>query len=132
MLKENKATVRRLWEEVWNNRELDVVDEIMSPDYAAHERRFFPRWLETFPDTQFILYDMVAEGDKVVSRITFRGTQQGEYMGIAATGKQVEVKGVWIHRLEGGRIVEGQEWGYVDRLGLLRQLGATVAPPMEG
>jgi len=132
MLKENKATVRRLWEEVWNNRELDVVDEIMSPDYAAHERGFFPRWLAAFPDAQFILHDMVAEGDKVVSRITFRGTQQGEYMGIAATGKQVEVKGVWIHRLEGGRIVEGQEWGYVDWLGLLRQLGATVAPPMEG
>jgi steroid delta-isomerase-like uncharacterized protein len=128
----NKAIVRRLWEEVWNHTDLDVVDEIMSPDYAAHERRFFPRWLETFPDTQFILHEMMAEGDKVVSRITFRGTHQGEYRGIPATGKQVEVKGVWIHRLEGGRIVEGQQWGYVDWLGLLRQLGATVAPPVEG
>ena len=129
MLNKNKTIVRRLWEEVWNDRNLDVVDEIMSPDYAAHERRFFPRWLEAFHDTQFILHEMIAEGDKVVSRITFRGTQRGEYMGIAATGQQVEVKGVWIHRLVGDRIVEGKQWGYVDWLGLLRQLGATIVPP---
>ncbi len=126
MLNKNKAVVRRLWEEVWNNRNLDVVDEIMSPDYATHERCFFPRWLETFPDTQFILHDMIAEGDKVVSHVTFCGTHQGEYKGIPATNRQVEVKGAWIHRLEGGRIVEGQQWGYINMLGLLLQLGASI------
>jgi len=131
MQNKNKATVRRLWEEVWNDRDFDLVDEIMSPDYAEHERRFAPWWLAAFPDTQFTVEEMIAEGDKVVTRLTFRGTHQGEYMDIPATDKQVEAKGVWIHRLADGRIVEGKQWGFVDWLGLLRQLGAIVAPPAE-
>ena len=131
MPNKNKGIVLRLWEEVWNNRNFDLVDEIMSPNYAEHEKRFAPGWLAGFPDTHFTVEEMIAEGDKVVSRITFRGTHQGEYMGIPATGKRVEVKAVWIHRLDDGRIVEGKQWGFVDMLGLLRQLGATIAPPAE-
>lgn len=125
----NRSIVRRLWEEVWNSRDFDLVGEIMSPDYAEHEKQFAPMWLTIFPDAQFAVEEMIAEGDKVVSRVTFRGTHQAEYKGIPATGRSVEVKAVWIHRLAGGRIVEGKQWGFVDWLGLLQQLGATIAPP---
>jgi len=125
----NKAVVRRLWEEVWNSRDFDRVDEIMSPDYAEHEKQYAPKLLTIFPDLRFAVEEMIAEGDKVVSRVTLRGTHQAEYRGIPATGRPVEVKAVWIHRLAGGRIVEGKQWGFVDWLGLLQQLGATIAPP---
>jgi len=131
MLNENKATVRRLWEEVWNSRRFDLLDEIMSPDYAEHERRFAPKMLAAFPNTQFTIEEMIAEGDRVVTRVTLHATHEGEYRGIAATGRQVEVKGAWIHRLEDNRIVEGKQWGFVDWLGLLRQLGAVIVPPAE-
>jgi predicted ester cyclase len=75
---------------------------------------------------------MIAQGDKVVTRFTWRGTHQGEFQGISPTGKQVETKGIWIHRLAGGQIVEGRQWGVVDMLGLLQQLGATILPTVQG
>jgi predicted ester cyclase len=125
----NKSIVRRLWEDVWNSRDFDLVDAIMSPDYAEHEKQYATKLLMIFPDARFAVEEMIAEGDKVVSRVTFRGTHQAEYRGIPATGRSVEVKAVWIHRLAGGRIVEGIQWGFVDWLGLLQQLGATIAPP---
>ncbi len=66
---------------------------------------------------------MIAEGDKVVTRHTLTGTHQGEFMGVPATGKGVKVTGMWIHRLAGGKIVEGREWGVWDALGMMQQLG---------
>lgn len=62
----------------------------------------------------------------MVTRFTWRGTHRGEFMGVPPTGRRVEVGGIWIHRLEGGRIVEGREWGQVNWLGLLQQLGAST------
>jgi steroid delta-isomerase-like uncharacterized protein len=81
-----------------------------------------------FPDIHFDVEDMIAEGDKVVSRYTVTGTHQGEFMGIPATGKPVKITTIWIHRLADGRIVEGRDWGEWDRLSLLEQLGALSAP----
>ena len=129
---ENKTIVRRLWEEVWNQRALDVCDEIFDAAYAEHERNFAPRLLAALPDSHHTIEDMIAQGDKVVTRFTWRGTHQGEFQGIAPTGKQVEIKGIWIHRLAGDKIVEGRRWGVLDMLGLLQQLGATIAPPAQG
>jgi predicted ester cyclase len=70
-----------------------------------------------------IIEDMIAEGDKVVVRYTFRGTQQGETQGIPPTGKRVTVPGIFICRCAGGKIVE--EWDMWDELGLFQQLGAS-------
>jgi len=128
----NKAIVRRLWEEVWNQTALDVCDEIFCPEYAAHEKRYAPTIWAAFPDSLHTIEEMIAEEDKVVTRFTWRGTHQGEFRGIPPTGKQVETQGIWIHRLAGGRIVEGRQWGVVDMLGMLQQLGATIAPPAQG
>ena len=120
----NKAIVRRLWEEVWNQGNLSVCDEIFDADYAAHEKGFAPVLRAAFPDLHFTVEDMIAEDDKVVTRHTMTGTHQGEFMGVAATGKPVRVTGIWIHRLADGRIVEGREWGEWDALGMMKQLGA--------
>lgn len=127
-LENNKAIVRRLWEEVWNQNDLAVCDEIFDAEYAEHEKSFAPVLRGAFPDLHFAVEDMIAEGDKVVSRYVITGTHLGEFMDIPATGKRVKIKTIWIHRLVGNRIVEGQDWGAWDALGMLRQLGVSLVP----
>ena len=122
----NKAVVRRLWEEVWNRADLAVADEIFDAAYAAHEKASVPVVRAAFPDSYHVVEDLIAEGNKVVTRFTWRGTHRGEFMGVPPTGRRVEVGDIWIHRLAGGRIVEGRAWGQVDWLGLLQQLGAST------
>ena len=124
----NKAIVSRLWEEVWNQNNLSVCDEIFDAEYAAHEKGFAPVLRAAFPDIHFAVEDMIAEGDKVVSRYTITGTHRGEIMGIPATGKPLKLTATWIHRLEDGRIVEGINWGEWDRLSVMEQLGVIPAP----
>lgn len=123
-IEKNKAVVRRLWEEVWNQNNLNVCDEIFDNEYAEHEKRFAPKMRMAFPDLHFTVEDMIAEDHKVVTRLTLTGTHQGEFMGIAATGKSIKVTGTWIHRLSDNRIVEGREWGEWDALEMMKQLGA--------
>ena len=133
---ENKALVRRLIEEAWNEGNLATIDEILSPDYVLHIDAPGPPGREgykqdvtmhrtAFPDLRFTIEDMVAEGDKVVLRATLRGTHKGEYIGIAPTGKQITLTAISIRRIEGGQIAE--EWVELDMLGLMQQLG--VVPP---
>ena len=83
-------------------------------------------YLTAFPDLHFTVEDLIAEGDKVVARLTVRGTQQGAFMGIPPTGKHVTVTGIDINRLAGGKSVE--HWLNMDTLGLLQQLGVIPAP----
>jgi steroid delta-isomerase-like uncharacterized protein len=132
---ENRAIIRRGVEEGWNKGNADIFDEIVASEVVHHNWR--TRGLEAFkqailadmtafPDLQMTIEDMIAEGDKVVVRYTFRGTQQGETLGIPPTGKHVTVPGIFVCRCENGKIVE--EWDIWDELGLLRQLGA-ISPP---
>ncbi|MCP4756999.1 MAG: ester cyclase [Proteobacteria bacterium] len=132
---ENKAIVRRGFEEGWNKGNLAIFDELMATDvlYHAAEIRSLEAFkqlvtadLAAYPDLQITIEDMIAEGDKVVVRYTFRGTQEGETQGIPPTGKHVTVTGISICRCAGGKIVE--EWENWDDLGLLQQLG--VIPPL--
>ena len=125
-IENNKAIVRRLWEEVWNERCLDVCDEIFDSAYAEHEKAWAPNFLAVFPDLHFTIEDMIAERDKVVTRFILTGTHQGEFLGVPATGKVVKLTGTWIHRLADSRIVEGREWGEFNALELLKQLGVTL------
>ena len=83
-------------------------------------------YLTAFPDLHFTVEDMIAEGDKVVTRLTIRGTQQGAFMGISPTGKQATVTAIDIHRFAGSKSVE--HWLNMDTLGLLQQLGTIPAP----
>ena len=124
----NKIIVRRLWDEVWNRGDLAVADAIFDEAYAAHEKAFVSVVRSAFPDSHHAIEDLIAEGDKVVTRFTWSGTHHGEFEGIPPKGRRISVGGIWIHRLEDGRIVEGRGWGQVDWLGLLRQLGALPDP----
>jgi len=135
---ENKALVRRAFEEVWNQGKLDVIDEIFAADFVYHiagspdihgpdgEKQFVTMHRTAFPDIKFTVEDWIAEGDKVVTRWTFTGTHKGELMGISPTGVQVTMTGISIGRIAGGKIVE--VWGNADSLGMLQQLGAV--PPL--
>jgi steroid delta-isomerase-like uncharacterized protein len=83
-------------------------------------------YFAAFPDINVTVEDVIAEGDKAVTRWTIRGTHRGELMGIAPTDKPIELKGITIHRIEGGKIVE--EWERYDNLGMMQQLGVVEQP----
>ena len=130
----NKAILRQFLE-AWNPR--DGGDwKVCAEDCIFHgvagemsvERmqQVSSLYFGAFPDLLGTIEDLVAEGDKVVSRETWRGTHEGEFMGIAPTGKQMNMKGVSIVRILGGRIAE--YWTFFDRLALMEQLGAAQPP----
>jgi steroid delta-isomerase-like uncharacterized protein len=135
---ENKAIIRRWIEECYNQGNLAVVDELIAADYINRsaplgqapglegEKQYATTIRSAYPDFQMAIEDQIAEGDKVVTRYTARGTHRGEFMGIPPTGKQITVTGIHIHRLAGDKVVEG--WSEFDQLGALQQLG--VVPPM--
>ena len=134
----NKAIFRRYIEEVWNQGRLELADEIFDR-YLAHQpdgptlergpedvKRFNEEYHSAFPDFRISIDDQIAEGDKVVSRYTVSGTHQGEFFGIAPTGKPIEMTGTSIDRFEEGRLVE--DWPEYDLLGAMRQVGAIPDP----
>ena len=138
MSEENKALVQRSWE-MFGPRFTetpDDVDAFYPPDVVWHmpeqdlrgieeAKQFVSSFLEAFPDVGFSVEDLIAEGDKVVSRYTIRGTHQGETEEFGPpTGRQMELEGITIHRFEDGKIVE--EWERYDNLSALQQLG--IAP----
>ena len=137
-VEENKALVRRI-AEAWDKGNLAVADKLLAPNFVAHnlparvagDREGFKQAISmtraAFPDFRLTVEDMVAEGDKVAYRMTWRGTHKGEYMGIAPTGKQVTVSGILIFRIEGSKIVE--QWAEVDSMGMMQQLGVVPPPP---
>jgi len=136
-LEENKALARRSMEEIWGKGNLDTVDELYAADFVWHwappgvasnregYKQFVTTCFAAFGDVHCATEDVIAEGDKVVIRWTWRATHKGEYMGIAPTGKQVTITGIAISRIVGGKTVE--EWGEMDNLGMMQQLGAV--PP---
>ncbi len=139
---ENKALVRRYLDEVWNQGHTAAVDEFLAPNYQrylaptsapltrAGQKQRLTGFRAAFPDVQLTLEDMFAAGDRVAFRVTLRGTHQGVFQGIAATGKAVAFFTVDVVRVENGKIVE--HWGGPDVLSLLQQLGAEVSVPSEG
>jgi predicted ester cyclase len=127
----NKALVRRWVEEGINGQNLALLDEWFSPDFVEHApwgagsgreatRRGVRAVFDAIPDLQETIVDMVAEGDKVADLTTIRGTQHGEFAGIAATGKPFQMSLIQIRRLQNGKFVE--QWGEDDRLDVLQQL----------
>ncbi len=130
---DNKSIVRRLLEEPWTN--LDAVDELVDESYVGYDpsnpeplrgpegfRGFVSTYIAAFPDARITVDEQFAEGDRVATRWTGRGTHEGELLGIAPTRKQATVWGITMSRLRGGKVVE--EWTNWDTLGLLQQLGA--------
>jgi steroid delta-isomerase-like uncharacterized protein len=134
MPKDNKAIVRRLYDEVWNKRRLEVVDALISPSHALNDplasdsqvgpklyKRRVVELTKSFPDLRFTIEDMIAENGKVVVSWIISGTHKSEFMDIPATGRKVSVEGITIHLIANGKILDSYaRW---DPLGLLRQLG---------
>jgi len=133
MSEQNKAIVRRLIEDLWNQKKAAVIDEIYAENCTQNEPgavlrgragvlQFFTIYTTAMPDVHCTIEDMLAEGDKVVLRWRCKGTQRGELQGIAPTGKPVNVSGTAIYRFSSGKIVE--EHNVWDTLLLMQQIGA--------
>lgn len=133
-LEENKEIVYRL-NEMWQGG-LGIVDELVAEDYTNHNpivpdappgpegfKQNVSALLTAFPDIDWTIEDVIAEGDKVVFRVTGHGTHEGELMGIGPTGREVTLSGIVIFRIRDGQVVE--RWAQFDTIGMLRQLGAS-------
>jgi steroid delta-isomerase-like uncharacterized protein len=131
---ENKALYRRWFEEVVSGGNLELADHLLAPGYVLHfpgfpgpvdsegHKQLVMMFRNAFPDWHESVDDVIAEGDRVVIRVTGRGTHQGEFQGVPATGEQVLATGIGIGRIDGGQIAES--WAAYDALGLMQQLGA--------
>jgi steroid delta-isomerase-like uncharacterized protein len=128
---QNKELIRR-WIAFANAGFPRAFDDFIAGDYVGHlpgfpdqDRAELERleraFVKAFPDTQHSIEDLVAEGDRVVLRVSSRGTHRGAFEGIASTGRRVEFTGIVIYRISGGRIAES--WGEIDFARLITQLG---------
>ena len=135
MSDENKKLIRR-YQEAYNKGDFERLHEFLAPDWVAHTwtpgipkslaatREVHLMHLSACPDLEYTIDDLIAEGDRVVARFTVRGTHLGPLMGFAPTGKRLEVQGISIFRIAGGKIVE--HWAVSDIAGLFVQLGAAL------
>lgn len=138
MSTESNKDVVRAFVEAWNTQELDHFDDLMAENCRltvggntiscspASTRAIVEHWLGGFPDYRFELHDLIAEGDKVVARMPFSGTQTGPVLDLEPTGRPVQVSEIVIFRIEDGKIVEA--WEEYDALGMRRQLGVIDSP----
>jgi steroid delta-isomerase-like uncharacterized protein len=138
MPSENKKLVLRLYEEVWNRRHIQVVNELISPSHAIQGNHLLDSgvgpdayklvvagFLRGFPDLRFRVEDLVEEDGKVVAFWTISGTHLGDFRGIEGTGKRINVEGITISKLAGGKILDSiVSW---DVMGLMQQLGVIGA-----
>ena len=133
MSERNKSLARRWFEDLFSRGDLDAAEEILSADFLDHLPREEERGIEelkhyvsvyrtAFPDIEDTVEEIVAEGDKVVVRWRSRGTHQGEFMGVAPTGRHVRFCGMRLFRIAENKIVES--WVNIDERGLQEQLGA--------
>jgi steroid delta-isomerase-like uncharacterized protein len=140
---QNKVLVRRFVEEIFNQGNMSAADELVAPDFVDHEelppgipndregvKQLTAMMRSAIPDFKATIEDIIAEGDKVVMRMTWSGTQKGEFMGIAPTGKRISVGVIDIIRITDGKFAE--HWGLMDNMGMMQQLGAIPAPGEGG
>lgn len=142
LMEQNKDIARRFFREVWSEGKLGILDEFTDTSYVGQIggspeihgieafKEFISSYRGAFPDLEMTVEDIVAEGDKVITRWTARGTHEGELMGIPPTGKQVTVTGITIDRYVRGKNVKS--WSNWDALGMMRQLGVVPAPRQGG
>jgi steroid delta-isomerase-like uncharacterized protein len=137
----NRELFQRYFDEVTNKGNLDLVDEMFAPDYVHHDpanpdpkgvvgtedvKRHLQELIDAFPDMQFTVEDMIAQGDDIVVRWTATCTHTGDYFGIPPTNKSATLTGMNTWRVKDGKAVEG--WVSRDDLGLLQQLGVIPSP----
>ncbi|MGH8508346.1 MAG: ester cyclase [Gammaproteobacteria bacterium] len=138
MSHENKAVIYRLIDEVWNQRKLDVLDELVAPGAIIHSptvpdlsrgpegaKQYVRLLCSAFPDLHVSVDDMVAEGDKVALRWSAYGTHKGKLLSLEPTSKSMSITGQAIYTIVAGKIEE--DWINADTFGMLQQLG--IVPP---
>lgn len=132
----NKALVRRWFDEVWNKGQEASIDKLFPPNGVAYGlgdtdtavrgpegiKPFVRNLRGALPDLRISIEDIVAEGEKVMVRLTLEGTHSGNTLGVPATGRRVRIAGMVLVRVSGDQLIEG--WNSWDQLGLLRQIGA--------
>jgi len=134
---DNKAMIRRMFEEGFNQNLTSVIDELIAPNYVNHDlpapvpgpeglKQVIGMFRAAFPDMKITLEDVFADGDKVGTRGFFTGTHKGEFMGVSATGKPVKIKYIDLWRVVDGKLVDN--WVQMDMMGMMQQLGAVPAP----
>ena len=134
-LEQNKAIVRGYMNEIINKGNLNSFDLYFSETVLFNNSEGLKQGLTSmlrsmrgaFPDFHLTIEDQIAEGNKVITRVTFRGTHQGDYRGIAPTGKQIKYSGIAIDRIVDRKVVE--MWHVADTCAMLQQIGVTAAPP---
>jgi len=139
MSEENKAVAARMPLEVFNQGNLDVIDEVISPEFTDHAlplpgapsgrdgvKVYAAAVRQAFPDLHNTINHVIAEGDLVAMHVTSKGTMQGEFAGMPPSGKQAIWDAVHITRIRDGKLVE--HWVVQDQLGMLQQLGFVAAP----
>ncbi len=133
---QNTVSFASKFAETLNTRNVDLFDTFVAPEYVNHNplvapglqgvKEFFAGWLTAFPDTSVTVEDAFVAGDKVVGRYTYRATQQGPFLGIPATHRQVTMRSIDIWRVQDGMFVE--HWDELNLLEVMQQLG--VAPSL--
>jgi steroid delta-isomerase-like uncharacterized protein len=131
---DGRTIARRYFEEVWNQGKVDVLDELLAPDYVNHTPSTGhpppgPAGLKpivlairgAFPDLHYTIEDVIVTADTVVIRTTMTGTHEGDLFGVPPTRRKIKVMQIQIERIKNGRIVE--HWRVTDELSLMRQLG---------
>ena len=134
MAAQNAELSRRIFEDVWNRKNLDAIDDLISADYVHHDpsspavpsgvdgyKQFVNSYMNAFPDAHFTIDDAFTDGQNEVTRWTVVGTHEGELAGIPRTGRRFSVTGISIARIADGKITES--WNNWDALGLMQQLG---------
>lgn len=135
---ESKAIVRRFWG-VWEEGNIDLVDELLAPDYVNHSpgipdqptgpegvKAVVSMFRSGMPDLRVIVEDMIAEDDKVAVRYTLEGTHEGELFGLPPTGRRLSIKSITVERVSEGKIRE--HWRITDSLDMMQQLGVIPVP----
>ncbi|HEX6453232.1 MAG TPA: ester cyclase [Trebonia sp.] len=117
---QNKDLAIRLIEQVWNDGNLSLAPEFFAGPMLEEALGLHETLTTAFPDLRIGIEDLIAEGDKVVLRLTFRGTHKGSFRGLAPTGRGVSFTAIRIYRVADGKITES--WANQDALGLLQQL----------
>jgi pSer/pThr/pTyr-binding forkhead associated (FHA) protein/ketosteroid isomerase-like protein len=139
---EHRALFTRWFEELWNKKNYSITQELVSPEFVAHgaggqDIKQGPNgvadmvkiWHAAFPDGHMTMDDIITEGELSTIRMTFRGTQTGEFYGVPPSNKPVEVTSIGIDRVVSGKITEG--WGELNMLGMMQQMGAMPSPGEE-
>ncbi len=135
MSAENEALTRRWFEEVWNKKRPEAIDEMMAADGIAYGlggganlvgpeafKGFYATFIGAFPDIRITVDDIISQGDKVAVRFSIRGTHRGNHLGVPATDREVAFPAMSFVRWRDGQIVEG--WNSVDMYGMLQQIDA--------